>query len=121
MKVECTKTSSPLPDAAQPGSSWIEVGREYVVISIIAVPGKSPLLQILLDDESEPGLFDSTCFRTSSTSIPSSWTAEVSESGVLSLGPQSWQRTGFWDLYFDRDLETRAAYDKELQKTLDES
>lgn len=100
-------------------SSWVKIGKEYIVISVTAVPERAPKLQIITDDGT-PGWWDSTLFITTSSLIPANWVAYVTEGGIIEMGPEPWLRRGFWEAYFDQDRDARLIFDEELQKILAE-
>ena len=120
MKVLCTKIISPTIGEQVADSPWIQIGREYVVLAISAYPGRSPLLQILADDNS-PSWWDSEMFGTTSTRIPSVWVATVSDDGGVNFEPDRWRERGFWERYFDRDGDAEAIFQEELAKILSEA
>jgi hypothetical protein len=120
VKVYCAKIVSPSTGEDLHESSWIQVGKEYVVISVMAVPERSPQL-LIITDNGTPGWWDSSQFVTMSSRIPSKWVAVVSEGGVIEIAPKPWLEPGFWEAYFDRDQRAVETFDQELHGILAES
>lgn len=119
MKVRCIKIISPATGEELVESGWVQIGYEYVVIAIAAVPRKSVQFQILTED-STPSWWDSQMFVTVSSRIPSNWVALISSGGNLDVAPQPWLEPGFWEKYFDGDAHAREVFDEELVKILSE-
>jgi hypothetical protein len=42
------------------------------------------------------------------------------EGGVVHIGPESWQRPGFWERYYNDDPEAVAIYEREVKQMLAE-
>lgn len=104
MKVRCRRIESATTGAEMARSPWLTVGREYVVLEIVAYPEREVLLRLSGDDAAGgPGLWDSRLFGATNERIPVTWAATVDEDGVLRMGPEAWQRDGFWEAYFDGD------------------
>lgn len=100
MKVVCRRLVSATIGEQLRSSPWLTIGRQYVVLEIEASPVRGVSFR-LEGDEPGPGLWDSRLFELVTENVPSVWTAGLSESGVLTLAPTSWQRSGFWESYFD--------------------
>ncbi len=116
MKVVCERIESPTTGEVLTTSTWLTVGREYDVLEIVAHPGSEVLLRLLGDDSSGgPGLWDSRLFRTSSRTIPASWAVHVNEAGEVHVGPETWQRSGFWEAFYDGDPQANRDYDDALE------
>jgi hypothetical protein len=58
-----------------------------------------------------PGLWDAATFVVVSERMPACWVAGL-DSGNLKLAPREWQRTGFWEEYFDHVPAAVAEYDR---------
>lgn len=102
MKVVCRRIESATTDEAITTNPWLTVGREYDVLEVVAYPGGEILFRLLGDDQAGgPGLWDSRLFMANSTEVPASWVASVDDEGAVRLGPEAWQRDGFWEAYFD--------------------
>ncbi|WP_322747570.1 MULTISPECIES: hypothetical protein [unclassified Frankia] len=120
MRVLCTRIISPVTSGSIEDSAWVRLGGEYIVISVLACPGRRIELQIVGDDVRAPGLWDSEMFMTVDDRLPSNWVAKVGEGGVVELAPRRWLEPGFWEAYFDRDPDAVAAYEDELRQILSE-
>jgi hypothetical protein len=120
MMVRCVKLLSPVDGSEQTESAWLTLDREYVVLSVLAAPGRDVKLQIL-NDEHSAGLFVSEMFLTTDASMPSNWIAKVSEGGLLELAPERWHKPGFWESYYDRDPEAVKIFDEDTSVIRSES
>lgn len=52
--------------------------------------------------------------ETADPRIPGRWSAAL-EDGRANLGPASWQQSGFWSRYFDREPEAADAVYREIK------
>jgi hypothetical protein len=105
---------SPTTGEAMATSPWLTVGREYDVLEIFAESERGVLLRIETDESGTPGLWDASLFTTVSAEIPASWSAEVQADGSLTIGPDAWRRSGFWESYFDGDPGAVSVYNDAL-------
>jgi hypothetical protein len=110
VKISCVSLGDPSRD----GGAWLTLGREYLVLSILAVPGNGIRFRIVADNGRTPILEDSSLFRASNVALPISWVASVSADGVLEIGPARWLTRGYWERYFDRDEEAVAIFEEEV-------
>ena len=94
---------------------WLTLNREYLVLSILVVPGRVTKLRVLTDDNRTPILADAAMFAATSEPLPPNWVATIREGGVLELGPRRWLQLGFWEQYFDGDLNAVATFQDEIQ------
>jgi hypothetical protein len=116
MKVVCTKTIPLDGDESSATYSWLTLGAEYFVTSLLAYPDRRTQLHILTDDGL--GWSDSRCFVTVDGSIPEGWEARINDEGTLKLAPSSWFVPGLWEDYYDGDPEAARIVDEELRKML---
>jgi hypothetical protein len=119
MRVMCEQVTRATDGRPAPGSPWLTVGHEYVVLEVVAEPAGRVLFRLTCDT-GEPAVFDSRMFRSTSSILPSTWTAELAPSGVLTLAPAEWQQDGFWEAYFNRDPAAAAAFEGASAKLLSE-
>ncbi|HVX46631.1 MAG TPA: hypothetical protein VHC49_22250 [Mycobacteriales bacterium] len=119
MRVRCVKIINPSTGREDPASSWVRVGREYVVIEISTAPGRAVDLRILTDDGT-PSYWSAEMFETVSNVIPSNWAAQVRPGGTTVLTAGAWLRPGFWEDYFDFVPDAVAAYDRDLAIMLED-
>lgn len=120
MRVRCQKIVNPVTLEVEDRNPWISVGQEYVVLEILAVPGSYVHLRIHLDSP-VPSVWDAAMFETVDRSIPSNWVVDVDREGQVSMGPDTWIRSGFWESYFDADEAALAVFERELAQILAES
>ena len=118
----------PMDDAGvRPSSSFLTVGRDYVVLSI-TVPATRPVQYRLLTDQGDPSLFDASLFDLASDEVPSNWRVKVGgggSAGRLEIGPKPWMERGFWEDYTGDDvtaaLAAQAIFERESEIILHES
>ncbi|KIZ15696.1 hypothetical protein [Streptomyces natalensis] len=104
MIVRCTQIISPATGEVVPDHPSIRVGAEYPVLEVLTTANRVqlriPELLDTMEHRDSPGLWDASMFTVVSSRMPSCWVAEL-EDGRLTLAPREWQRTGFWEDYFD--------------------
>jgi hypothetical protein len=122
VKVRCDRLVDATTGEEVTSSEWLRVGADYVVLSILAEPGRQILFRIMGEGEiGAPGLFDSTMFSTVSPEIPPSWVITVGNGGIVRVGPRTWMKPGFWEDYFNQEPEAIALFDEEYGNMLAES
>jgi hypothetical protein len=117
-----------LPEGADPASpGLLELGRDYVVLSIEIVPGAadaSVFVQILHEELREGGFdwgyWDFELFEIISPTIPSNWVVAKGVGGRLILGPQAWRRPWHWDALDRPELDSNRRAWKEYETERDE-
>lgn len=121
MRVVCRKIVSATTGEEVRTSPWLTVGREYVVLEMVAEPGGVVELR-LLGDESEggPGLWDARLFTVSSPAPSSAWTVAIHGDGAVRIGPAAWRRPGFWEAFFDGDRDAVAEFEEATEAMLAE-
>jgi hypothetical protein len=110
MKVICVSLGS--REASDP---WLTLNGEYRVLSILMTPRGPAKLRVLANDQRTPILADATMFAGYPQSLPSTWGVTIREGGVVEIGPPAWLEIGFWDRYFDGDIEAVAQFRNETQ------
>ncbi|MFC4500639.1 MULTISPECIES: hypothetical protein [Streptomyces] len=65
-----------------------------------------------------PGLYDSRLFEVTDGSVPQHWAVSHAASGDITLGPEKWERAGFWDDFFDGERWAVDLYQSEKNKSL---
>jgi hypothetical protein len=99
-----------------PGAGgWLTVHREYDVLGILALPGRSIKFRVLADDGITPILADSALFAASATSLPRSWVCTVAQDGVVEMGPKEWLEPGFWERFFDQEPDAVESFHRAIQ------
>ena len=120
MRVVCQKIVNPATLEIEERNPWISVGREYVVLEILAVPGSYIHLRIDLDS-SVSSVWDAAMFETIDQSVPSNWVVEIASDGQLSIGPARWIEAGFWERYFEGDELAIGIFEREVAQIRAES
>jgi hypothetical protein len=110
MKVRCIKL---LDSRSRPveRSAWAKVGSIYHVLGIWLEPAQTRLR--LVGEEPTPALYELEMFEVASAKIPPTWVVTSPKPGCLSLEPESWNRAGFWERFFDGEPEAVAAFKEE--------
>jgi hypothetical protein len=103
------------PGADGKTDPWLTLNQEYLVLSILAIPKRATKLRILADDNRTPILADATMFAARSEPIPASWVVTIRDGGALELGPRRWLELGFWERYFDGDVDAVAIFHDEVR------
>jgi hypothetical protein len=102
MKVRCVRiTRSGDGRVEMDSSPWLTLGREYTVVSVAAQHSGRTHFR-LITDAGSLGVFQSTDFETSNSTLPSAWVAQLSD-GYLELAPAAWMERGLWESYYDGD------------------
>lgn len=92
--------------------------REYVVLEISTLPGRSSYFRIEVVSGEAPALFDVRLFEVVSPQIPSNWGASLRDDGLLTVGPLPWRMPGFWEAYLNREQWATEAYEEERLRVL---
>jgi hypothetical protein len=105
------------------GTSALREGAEYVVLEVIAPPGRAVKFRVEFSEGQweQSALFDSRAFRVISHEIPPNWQFFQGEFGEFTLRPEPWNRTGFWESYYDHEPQSLEIYEIERQKILSSS
>lgn len=93
-------------------SPYLTVGRAYLVLEV-SVDFNGPVHVRVVDDSGVPGLFAIEAFEVTDSSVARSWQFRVGDGGFL-LGPEPWMAEGFWERFFEDDIEAAEAYESTL-------
>lgn len=115
MKVRCKKLLDASATREVTDSSWLTIGKEYVVLEVVAEVGRAPMVRIVSDDGVTPIVASILQFVVLDSQMPKSWEVSVNEHR-LCVGPGPWMKPGFWEEYFDGSGPARHAYQEELGK-----
>jgi hypothetical protein len=101
MIVQCVKLISVL-GTPEERSGWLTVGRDYTVLELAVIPGRSegmPIVEFRIESDGggTPALFRGEQFGVVDGRLPSNWRALISADGRLDIGPEAWHRQGFWE------------------------
>lgn len=121
MKVNCTKIYNEITKQYQDTSSWITVGKEYVVLEMLVMPGKEVLYRLVGDNEDEmPAIYNARQFKVVKNKIASNWIIEELISGSFIFCPALWRERGFWEKCYDRDSAALEIYKREARIIMEE-
>lgn len=113
MKIECVEGFDLGPEKFSP---WLTVGKVYHVLSIERGADGECWFRIQTGQgdrgSSSVGLFRAENFRLVSSHRPSMW-VDKENNGALQSSPESWQKVGFWEAFYDNDDETLANFEME--------
>jgi hypothetical protein len=108
------KDVAPTDVRSSPGS-WLRQGRDYVVLAIECSGRQQSEYRLAAEIENTPALFDTRLFEIVDGSLPWNWVATVNGDG-LEFQPATWAVAGFWERFFDGDVEAKRSYLEERQK-----
>ena len=103
-------------------SQNLTIGKDYVVLCAWKSEGYGAAYRVIGDsdeDQETPFIVMAANFDTMDMKIPSNWVMK-SECGDLTVGPELWLRSEFWDNYFDYDQKAREEFKKERDIILTE-
>ncbi len=115
MKVKCTKIINEHTQKEQETSPWLTMGKEYVVLAIEIYSTKN--LYLIVDDTSNkaPGLHDAKQFEVLSHKVPSNWVINPGSLEILTISPEDWQKSTFWDECYDGNPLALEIYKREAR------
>jgi hypothetical protein len=111
MKVRCVKRINPITGKQAASDSWLTIGRSYVVLSVSIELRRGISYRIIANDNTTPALFDSRQFEIVDPKIPSNWAISVAE-GRFILSPLAWTRRGFWEDFFNSNVDAMRAFEE---------
>lgn len=113
MRVKCVKIFNEHTKQHQDISSWLTIGKEYVVLSI-HVYSDIVMYNIINDNSNQsPGSHDAIQFEVVSHRIPSNWRINPGTLNLFTLGPKAWEQENFWDRCYEGDPEAIKVYKSE--------
>jgi hypothetical protein len=112
MKVKCVR----LLDSPGIQSHWLLEGKSYDVLSIVMDAHGRWLLRILCESSPGVALFQLEQFEIVDASVPHCWIATWNASGVFELTIREWAHPGFWESYFDGELDAKKLFECGVQK-----
>jgi hypothetical protein len=121
VRVRCVAVISATTGEPMEKSAWLTIGKMYDVLALAATPHGDILFRLVGDDDHRPGLFASSQFEIVDGRLPRCWSAMMRSDGSLQLGPQPWQRPGFWEEYFDDEPGAIAAYENAFSAIMEEA
>ena len=116
MKVRCIKLldSKGLPAKR---SAWVKLGGIYHVLSVWIESGQTMLR--LIGEEPTPALFEAEMFEVVSSIIPVNWVITSPKPGLLSLAPNAWNVSGFWENFFDGETRASASFEEQRARIVE--
>lgn len=114
MKVKCRKIYNEHTKEYQETSSWLTVGKEYVVLAI-EVRQDRVLFLVSSDSNQQPVLQDAIQFEVLNKKMPSSWQVGPAALALFMIGPKAWQKPAFWEDCYDHDPKALEIYKREAQ------
>jgi hypothetical protein len=116
MKVRCIRIINSVTGEEIQSSPWLTIRRDYIVLSVDVDQNKEVLFRLISDNSPSPVLFNSRQFEVVDGRLPSNWVAWNDETGAFGLRPKEWLRPGFWEDYFNNNLD--AVHDFEKERTV---
>lgn len=119
MKVKCIKIYNEQRKEYQEKSSWITLGKEYIVLAIEVRLDKVSFL-IASDSNEQPILQNACQFEVLTKTIPTNWKFAPGTIELLTIGPKSWCEPGFWDSCYDGEPVALEIYKREARIIMEE-
>lgn len=119
MKVKCIKIYNDIKKQYQDTSSWLTIGKEYIVLAI-EIRLDRVLFLISSDYNDQPTLQEANQFEVISKKISSNWEIFSGSFQLITLEPKKWHEPGFWDDYYNGEISALEVYKKEAQTIMDE-
>ncbi|MFB6656306.1 hypothetical protein ACFCWW_30950 [Streptomyces microflavus] len=113
-------TDFTVESAALQGVSALTEGHEYPVLEVSTPFKRATTFRVEFIEAGlrQSGLFDSRIFTVTSNSLPPNWKYFQLESGSISLCPEPWNASGFWEAYYEGDPHALKVYEEERAVTL---
>lgn len=118
MKVICEKIVNADTGESSQKDSWLTVGKFYHVLSVSMNEGGETEFRIIADDEITPVLFKANQFKLVTADLPESWVANCEPGSYFELAPEAWIKLGFWESYFDGEMEAISCFQLEKEKII---
>ena len=116
MKVRCESLSNPITKTSEETSSWLTIGKTYLVLSVYGFVGRDLMLRLIGDNPDIPILVNARQFETTCIQMPSNWRAIIDDKGNFQLTPEPWSKPGFWESYFNGERAAEQLFSQELRK-----
>jgi len=119
MKVKCIKIYNEHTKEYQEKSSWLTIGKEYIVLAI-EIRQDKVLFLIASDSNEQPVLQNAIQFEVLSKKIPSTWRILPGALELFTLEPKAWQEPGFWEDCYDHEPGALEIYKREARVIMEE-
>lgn len=86
----------------------------YHVLEIWTEPSATRLR--LVGEEPTPAMFEPEMFEIVSSVIPDAWKVTSPKPGCLSFAPEAWSRPGFWESFFDHQMDAVWCFEEQRNK-----
>jgi hypothetical protein len=116
MKVICESLSNLITKTREETSTWLTIGKTYLVLSVYAFVGRDLMLRLIGDNPDMPILVNARQFETTCIQMPSNWRAIIDDKGNFQLTPEPWSKPGFWESYFNGERAAEQLFIQELRK-----
>ncbi len=118
MKVICEKIVNADTGESSQKDSWLTVGKTYYILSVSMNEGGETEYRIIADDGMTPVLFKANQFRLINADLPENWVANCEPDSYFELAPEAWTKPGFWERYFDSEMEAVSCFQLEKKKII---
>jgi hypothetical protein len=100
--------------------SWLKEGHTYTVLEIY-VDSRGINYRLISEESATPALHSSLLFEPVNSHVPSSWVISVENNGEsITMAPRPWLIKGFWEKFFDNDLDALKIFKQESYKITSE-
>lgn len=114
MKVKCIKIYNEHTKDYENKSSWLTIGKEYIVLEIEVRQNKTSYL-IVSDSNQQPVLQNAIQFKIIGGKIPKNWQVASGEIELFTIGPKDWHKPGFWEDCHDHEPAALEIYKREAR------
>jgi hypothetical protein len=120
MKVKCIKIYNENTKQYQNSSSWLTIGKEYIVLAIEVFPDEVRYCLVGDNQDKSPGIYHASQFEVTSKKIPSNWNTHFGTLNLLSIEPKSWCEPGFWEDCYNQEPAALEIYKREARIIMEE-
>ncbi len=120
MKVVCEKIANPDTGEVVQHDSWLTVGKTYHVLSVFMKESGDTEYRVIADDGVAPVMFKANQFKIVVPDLPDSWIANSKPGVYFELDPATWVEPGFWERYFDGEMEAVSCFELEFNKIVNQ-
>lgn len=114
MKVRCKKIYNEHTKEYEESSSWLTVGKEYVVLAV-EVRQDKVLFLVASDSNKQPVLQNAIQFEVLNKNIPSNWKIAPEGLALFTIEPAAWQVPGFWEDCHNHEPKALEIYKREAR------
>jgi hypothetical protein len=112
VKLKCIRTRDAFRRSVS-SSPWYTVGETYIVLALSVTKTNGVQVRMIGDDAETPTLFRFSDFQIVEGKLPPNWIVIAMADEGFELTPEPWSRKGFWDRFFNGDVEAKTVFERE--------